>query len=50
MDNFPYLFAAYTIIFVILLVYVFSLQQRLGRLRQEMDNLKASLKDKGGRS
>lgn len=47
MENFPYLFAAYTIIFIILLLYIFTLHQRLSRLRQELDSLKASLKEKG---
>lgn len=47
MENFPYLFAAYTIIFVILLLYIFTLHQRLSRLRQELENLKESLKEKG---
>jgi len=46
MDNFPYLFAAYTVIIIILLVYVFSLHQRQARLRQELENLKTSLKEK----
>ncbi|MBF8304169.1 MAG: hypothetical protein HW399_544 [Dehalococcoidia bacterium] len=46
MDNFPYLFAAYTVIIIILLVYVFSLHQRQARLRQELEDLKISLKEK----
>lgn len=44
MENFPFLFAAYTIIVILLLLYVFSLHQRQRRLRHELDSLKASLK------
>jgi len=40
MNPLSYLFAAYTAIWVILAIYLFSLQSRQGRLRAEIDRLK----------
>ena len=44
MENAGYLFAAFTIIWVVLFGYVFSLVQRQKKLRREIDLLKEALK------
>jgi CcmD family protein len=46
MDNFPYLFAAYTIIWIVLLGYVLVMFNRQARLKRELDSLKEMLKEK----
>ena len=46
MENFSYLFAAYTIIWVVLFGYVVSLGRREKGLRDEIEALKRALKDK----
>ncbi|MFC1907482.1 CcmD family protein [Chloroflexota bacterium] len=50
MENAGYLFAAFTIIWASFFVYVFVLWQRQGQLRQEIDALKESLKEKGAKT
>ena len=45
MDNFGYLFAAYTIIFVVILLYVIFIWRRQSRLEAELEALEARLKD-----
>ncbi len=44
MDNFSYLFAAYTVIWAILFIYVFVLAKRQSSLKREIENLKNSIK------
>ena len=44
-NNFWYLFAAYTLIWVGLFVYIFSLSGREKKLGEEIDELKAMLKE-----
>ena len=44
MDNFSYLFAAYTVIWAILFIYVFMLAKRQASLNREIENLKNSIK------
>jgi len=44
MENAEYIFAAFTIIWVVLFGYVFSLVQRQKKLRREIDLLKEALK------
>jgi CcmD family protein len=44
MDNFSYLFAAFTVIWVALFVYVFILSQRQNSLKREIDKLKTLIK------
>lgn len=46
MENFSYLFTAYTIIWAALFGYVFVLAQRERRLRREVESLKESLRHK----
>jgi len=47
MDNFGYLFAAFTIIWVALFVYVFIISQRQNNLKREIDKLKTIMKPDG---
>jgi len=47
MENAGYLFAAYTIIWVVLFGYVLLLLSRQRKLRREIDSLKEVLRDKG---
>ena len=44
MDNFTYLFAAFTVIWVALFVYIFILSQRQNNLKREIDKLKTLIK------
>jgi CcmD family protein len=44
MENLGYLVAAYTIIWVVLAIYIFTLYRNQRRLRQEIDSLKEKLK------
>ncbi len=46
MENGGYLFAAFSIIWVLLLGYVFVLINRQRRLRREIDSLKEALKSR----
>lgn len=43
--NLSYLFYGYTVIWVIVLLYVFSLARRENRLREEVDELKRTAGD-----
>ncbi len=48
MENWPYLFAAYTVIWIAVFAYVLLLLQGERKLRREIDSLRRSLKDKSG--
>jgi CcmD family protein len=43
MNTMNYLFAAYTAIWIILAVYMFSIQSRERKLREDVERLKAML-------
>jgi CcmD family protein len=45
MDNFGYLFAAYTIIFAVIFLYVMFIWRRQSRLERELRAIEAQLKD-----
>lgn len=45
MENFGYLFAAYTIIFAVIFLYVVFIWRRQSRLEVELRSLEARLKD-----
>jgi len=45
MENFGYLFAAYTIIFAVIFLYVVFIWRRKSRLEVELRSLEARLKD-----
>jgi len=45
MDNFGYLFAAYTIIFAVIFLYVVFIWRRQSRLESELHAIEARLKD-----
>jgi CcmD family protein len=45
MDNFGYLFAAYTIIFAVIFLYVIFIWRRQSRLEVELRAMEARLKD-----
>jgi CcmD family protein len=45
MDNFGYLFAAYTIIFAVIFLYVMFIWRRQSRLESELRSMEAQLKD-----
>jgi CcmD family protein len=45
MDNFGYLFAAYTIIFAVIFLYVIFMWRRQSRLEVELRAMEARLKD-----
>ena len=50
MDHFPYLFAAYTTVWVVLFLYVLSLDRRARRAEREVEALKQVLeKTRGAR-
>ncbi|HSD11446.1 MAG TPA: CcmD family protein [Candidatus Binatia bacterium] len=40
MEHFPYLFAAYTIVWVVLFLYVLSLDRRARRAERELEEMK----------
>jgi len=44
MENMGYLFAAYTVIWLVVFGYVLSLSNRQSRLKRELDSLKETLK------
>ena len=46
MDNMTYLFAAYSVIWLGVLVYVFFLLRKENQLRRDIESLKEALKDK----
>ena len=48
MENVGYLFAAFTAIWAVLFGYVLLLLNRQGRIRREIDSLKAALKENEG--
>ena len=43
MENLSYLFAAYSITWVVLFIYIFSLWRRQGRIEAELQALKARM-------
>ena len=43
MERFPYLFAAYTVVWVVLFAYVWSLDRRARRAERELDELRQAL-------
>ena len=43
MEHFPYLFAAYTIVWVVLFLYVLSIDRRARKAEKELEALKRSL-------
>ena len=45
MENFGYLFAAYTIIFVVIFLYVIFIWRRQSRLESELHAIETRLKD-----
>jgi CcmD family protein len=45
--NLSYLFYGYTVIWVIILLYVYSLSRREKNLRDEMNELKKTVSDEG---
>jgi CcmD family protein len=50
MENFGYLFAAYTIIFAVIFLYVIFLWRRQRRLEREVAALEARLADLAGKA
>ena len=48
MDNGGYLFAAFSVIWVLLFGYVFVLMSRQKRIRREIDSLKETLRHRAG--
>jgi len=47
-DNLGYLMAAYSLMWVILLLYTWSIASRQGRLRRDLEDLKSRLGQKSG--
>lgn len=45
MDTFPYLFAAYAVIWVALLVYLLVINNRQTQLQREIDSVRKALKE-----
>lgn len=43
MEHFPYLFAAYTIVWIVLFLYILSLDRRGRRTERELEELKRRL-------
>jgi CcmD family protein len=50
MEHFPYLFAAYTIVWVVLFLYVLSLDRRARRAEKDLEELKRILVSRPGRA
>jgi CcmD family protein len=46
MDNMTYLFAAYSVIWLGVLIYVFFLLRKEKQLRRDIESLKETIKDK----
>jgi CcmD family protein len=46
MDHFPYLFAAYAVVWLVLFAYVFSLDRRSRRAERELEDLKHRLDER----
>jgi CcmD family protein len=46
MDHFPYLFAAYSVVWVVLFLYVLSLDRRSRRAEKELQGLKQLLESR----
>jgi len=46
MENLEYLVAAYTIIWIAISAYIFSLSRRQRQLRREIDSLKQRMREK----
>lgn len=47
MDHFPYLFAAYTVVWTVIFVYVLTLDRRARKAERELEALKRSLEKRG---
>ena len=47
MEHFPYLFAAYTVVWVIIFLYVLSLDRRARRCERDLAELKRRLTSSG---
>jgi CcmD family protein len=43
MDRFPYLFAAYTVVWVVLFAYVWSVDRRARRAERELEEVRKAL-------
>jgi len=43
MDRFPYLFAAYTVVWTLIFLYVWSVDRRARRAERELDELRKAL-------
>ena len=48
MEHFSYLFAAYTVVWVVLSLYVLSLDRRARRAERDLDEMKRSLGKRAG--
>ncbi len=46
MEHFPYLFAAYTVVWTVLFLYLLSLDRRTRRAEKELEALKKRLGEK----
>jgi CcmD family protein len=46
MENFPYLFSAYAIVWIVLFVYLFSLDRRGRRAEHDLEELRRLLRAK----
>ena len=46
MDHFPYLFAAYSVVWVVLFLYILSLDRRSRRAEKELEGLKRLLQSR----
>lgn len=47
MEHFPFLFAAYTVVWVVIFVYVLSLDRRARRCERDLEDLKRRLGGRG---
>ena len=43
MEHFPYLFAAYTVVWIVIFLYVLSLDRRARKAERELEEVKRSL-------
>ena len=49
MDHFPYLFAAYSVVWLVIFFYVFSLDRRARKAERELEELRRSIGDRSAR-
>lgn len=50
MKNFSYLFAAYSIVWIMLFLYLFNISAKIGNLKREVESLRDLIGNEKGKS